>query len=207
MHGRLKEKFGPFFDFDILTPREAFRALICQVKGFREALAEGHYRIVRGKLTSGLEIGLEEIDLMFGRCKSLHVVPVVVGAEKTGGIGKIVLGVVLIGAAFALSGPGGLGATAFAIGSYAVTYASIAGVGVALTLAGVASLLTPAFKPPDISQQEDQKPSYLFNGPVNAASQGNPIPLVYGKIRAGSVVVSTGITTEIVTDAGNPASG
>jgi predicted phage tail protein len=207
LHGKLKEKFGQFFDFDIATPREALRALISQLKGFRAAMNEGHYRIVRGALEGGMDLDVDQIDLAFGRCREFHIIPVVAGADKAGGLGKIVLGVVLVAAAVALSGPGGLGAAAFSIGSYAVTYGSIAGVGVALTLAGVASLLTPTFKTPDIGQTEDQKPSYLFNGPVNVANQGNPIPLVYGRIRCGSVVVSTGITTEIITDGGNPPAG
>ncbi len=48
------------------------------------------------------------------------------------------------------------------------------------------------FTPPD------QRNSFLFNGAKNVSTQGVAVPLVYGKMRTGSVVVSAGINTEEV---------
>lgn len=42
----------------------------------------------------------------------------------------------------------------------------------------------------------DQRPSFIFRGPTNVIEQGTPVPLVYGKMRTGSVVVSAGIISE-----------
>ena len=53
---------------------------------------------------------------------------------------------------------------------------------------------------PDFGELEspDQRSSFIFNGAVNISSQGTPVPLVYGQMRTGSVVVSAGINTEEV---------
>jgi predicted phage tail protein len=39
----------------------------------------------------------------------------------------------------------------------------------------------------------DRKPSFLFYGAVNASTQGTAVPLVYGRMRVGSVVISAGV--------------
>lgn len=44
----------------------------------------------------------------------------------------------------------------------------------------------------------DQKPSFAYNGPVNTSEQGLSIPLVYGQMRVGSIIVSAGIVSEEV---------
>jgi predicted phage tail protein len=42
----------------------------------------------------------------------------------------------------------------------------------------------------------DNRPSFVFNGPVNVQEQGGPMPLVYGRFRTGSVVGSAGLAVE-----------
>ena len=32
-----------------------------------------------------------------------------------------------------------------------------------------------------------------FNGPVNTVSQGNPVPVGYGRLKIGSAVISSGL--------------
>ena len=43
------------------------------------------------------------------------------------------------------------------------------------------------------ADRPDNKPSYAFDGPLNTTAQGNPVPLAYGKILAGSQVISAGL--------------
>jgi len=57
----------------------------------------------------------------------------------------------------------------------------------------VTSLIMQAiFKPPKAKEQEKTN-SYLFTGTQNVAAQGVPVPLGYGRMRVGSVVVSAAV--------------
>lgn len=195
--GRLAREFGPSFKLDVVSPAEAVRALCYMVPGFEQAVKEGEYRVTRERdLKPEFEIDETELALAFGRANGLIIEPVPTGSKKSG-IGKIILGVVLIGAAFFFSG-GALGATAFSLGGTSISFSQIALAGVSLLLNGVSSLLTSSPKPkaPATRSETRETKSFLFEGPQNVASQGNPVPLVYGQAFVGSVVVSTGISTE-----------
>ncbi|MYC11881.1 MAG: hypothetical protein F4X59_17395 [Holophagales bacterium] len=65
---------------------------------------------------------------------------------------------------------------------------------------GSAAALTKLVVPdvPEIPDTEHLDPERrtLFSGPVNSIAQGGAVPLIYGKIRVGSTVVSGGITQE-----------
>jgi predicted phage tail protein len=73
------------------------------------------------------------------------------------------------------------------------------GIGASLALGGVAQLLTPT---PTISQgvdsATDPRRSYSFSGIQNVSRQGIPVPVIYGEVFTGSVVISAGINTEEV---------
>jgi len=86
-----------------------------------------------------------------------------------------------------------------------ITWAIIAIVG--LTAATI--LLRPKIKTPSANDRQDQKTSFVFDGPVNVTEQGHPVPLVYGQVRTGSVVVSAGIETTDLTEVvlGQPNGG
>lgn len=201
LHGALKARYGGPFLLNVSTPVETIRALCSQLKGFEETIREGAYRLVRGDLKTGMQLCEDELLFNLGKAKEFHIVPVPAGAKR-GGAGKIILGVALVGITLAAPGVGFAGAwNGATIGGIAggVTYGSVVGgLGVSLILSGVSSLLTPTPQVQDYSQRErpDQRPSFLFNGPVNTAEQGLPVPLVYGQVRTGSVVVSAGITTD-----------
>ena len=53
-------------------------------------------------------------------------------------------------------------------------------------------IMKALFKPPK-PKEERQTRSYLFSGPENTAAQGIPVPLGYGRLRVGSVVVSASL--------------
>ncbi len=44
--------------------------------------------------------------------------------------------------------------------------------------------------------EPEQKTSHLFDRPINVTEQGGPVPLVYGRFRVGSTIVSAGIGVE-----------
>jgi predicted phage tail protein len=69
-------------------------------------------------------------------------------------------------------------------------------IGVSLAIHGVAQLLAPAPTTNNASAAVDQRQSFLFGGQSNISAQGGPVPLVYGRMRVGSVMVSAGVVTE-----------
>ncbi len=86
----------------------------------------------------------------------------------------------------------------------AITAASVAQFGLAMVIGGITQLL---FKPPkpNIGSRSEDKASYNFNGAVNVSQQGNVVPVGYGRLRVGSLVISANIQTwDIPTDAPPP---
>ncbi len=131
-------------------------------------------------------ISLEQLAEPAGDC--ITFAPVMAGA-KSGGILQTILGVTLIVAASIATG--GI-ASAFAAG--AGVWGTVASVGVAMTLGGVAQMLSPQPKVSTNADSSSNQGSYVFSGAVNTTAQGNPVPRGYGRMIIGSAVISAGIT-------------
>lgn len=191
LHGSLKP-FGSRYDLYVEDAAEAVRALCHQLKGFRAALQNGSF-----KLRSGNKIlepnGLEQT-LRDQQHKTLHITPVVAGAGGgNGGLFQAVVGATLISAAFWTGGwaLAGLKASTFAT--------SMALMGTSMIFGGLAQLLTktPKF---DSGASSDSLTSTSFSSLSNVASNGQPIPLIYGELMVGSLVISQGIVSYAVQD-------
>ena len=52
----------------------------------------------------------------------------------------------------------------------------------------------------DETKKED---SFAFSGPSNPTEQGNPLPLIYGRVMCGAIPASAGIDVEDI-GAGTP---
>lgn len=196
LHGRLRAFGGPH-RLHVATAAEAVRALCEQLPGLRAMLLRGSWRLIRNRAS----IGERELGIGLGSARELHLLPVARGRGR--GAGKILLGAVIIAGAFlaapaAAAGTGFLGANmgATAIGALGLTYGNIAMFGVSLLLSGVAQMLSPQPKAPKPFEPADRQSSFLFEQPVNVSSQGHPVPLVYGRFRTGSVVVSAALEAE-----------
>ncbi len=75
--------------------------------------------------------------------------------------------------------------------------AALAGnIGIALTLSGVAQMLSPTRE--DTSNNEDKSISFGFNTIQNVSRAGLPVPIVYGEMVVGSLVISAGLDVEKV---------
>lgn len=216
LHGELGDKYGKEFTLAVDTPGEAVRALITQLRGLEADIRKGEFVCVRGALDSGLECEEPHLYLTFGGLKDFHIMPAAGGRGEGGG--KILLGIALIaatvftaGAALGAIGIGiGTGIGSFGIMGFAgaafgmatiggVSLGAMALVGGGLLIAAGAAQSLAAI--PDAGDygarnEVDQRPGYLFNGAVNTGEQGGACPLVFGRIMAGSVVVSAGIATE-----------
>ncbi|MEN6621498.1 MAG: hypothetical protein ABFD50_08125 [Smithella sp.] len=195
LYGYLKEQFGAEFRVDVNSPQQAISFLVRQVKGFKEAVKPGTFTIFRGDLKNKKtvrNIDEQETLIRFGKDQELHIIPIVSGA----GSGfrnalKIINGIAFIGVGLL-----------FAAAGLAPVGLAFISIGVGLIAQGTAGLLTPAQRVTptayDSREPADQRTSFLFNGAVNKTEQGGPVPLVYGRIRAGSVVVSAGLSAEAI---------
>ena len=192
-YGNLKQ-FGMEFKLDVRDTAEAIRALCTQIKGLRQALQQGYYKVRIGKDYLNPEALEQGLFYRLKKGKTIHFTPVISGAKR-GGIFNVVLGAVMIAAAF-VSGGAALAALGFS--SSAISMVGV--MGIALALSGVAQMLT---KTPtmDTSKREEQekKSSTAFSNLNNIVAQGKPVPLAYGLIRTGSLIISQGLETMTIT--------
>jgi len=176
---------------------DAVRFLISNFPKLEAHMANRYYKV----LVDNYEIDETEIHYPIGQ-SDISIVPVITGS---GGVGKALLGVAMIGIAIAAPGAGfmaggGLGfAGAGAMAGKFSMAAMIGNFGIALTLMGVSEMLFPLPKRQDFNDEEDPRISFSFSGVQNTSRAGTSHPICYGEIVCGSVVISAGIDTNQVT--------
>ena len=190
LYGELADFIGhKELDAVINSTAEAIRFLVTNFPKLEAHMADRHYKV----LVDDYDIDKNEIHNPIGQ-SDISIVPVIAGAG--GGLGKALLGVALIGLAFAV--PGSIAFTKAGITGGALSK-GLFGVGAALTLSGVSEMLFPLPKPQDFANEEDPRISFSFSGVQNTSRAGTSHPIVYGEIFTGSVVISAGIDTNQVT--------
>ena len=176
-YGSLKQ-FGSEFRLDCKTPAEVVQALTSQIPKLRQFIQQGLFTVRVGReyldnryLEQGLNQHLKDDS-------TVHFTPVLKGSKKAGLFQTIVGAVMVVVGAFT---------------SWAGGAALIAG-GIGLMAGGVAQMLT---KIPSMSTGKDaeRKQSTSFSNLSNMAAQGRPMPLAYGRIRVGSLIISQGVET------------
>ena len=103
----------------------------------------------------------------------------------------------MIGTAIATGGVS-LGLTGFtaatSAGSGAALAAAAGNIGIGLALTGVAGLLSPTVPTPETDN--DPRNNFSFSGVQNVGREGVPVPVAYGEVIVGSVVVSASLNVE-----------
>lgn len=176
-YGSLKQ-FGSEFNLDCKTPAEVVHALTSQIPKLRQFIQQGLFtvRVGREYLDNRyLEQGLNQ---HLKNNATVHFTPVLKGSKRAG------LFQTIVGAVMVVAG---------ALTSWAGGTMLIAG-GIGLMAGGVAQMLTkmPSMK---TGKEAEKKQSTSFSNLSNMAAQGRPVPLAYGRIRVGSLIISQGIET------------
>jgi predicted phage tail protein len=176
LYGFLGRRFGRVHRYDVASPAEAVRAMCATLKGFRKALVDGGaYRVLVGGKQS---LTVEEVPHPVSGRESIRIVPVIAGAGN--GAGQVILGAALVVAGFVFAQP------------------QLIYVGAAMVIGGAAQMLFASSTPKSTDRAENQ-PSYAFDGAVNTAAQGNPVPVLYGgPLIVGSQVISAGLSVEAI---------
>jgi len=198
VYGRLARFLGQrTFEAEINTPIDSFKFLLANFPHLERHMMEQTYQVKVGKTD------ISEDDLLdpLGQ-QEIKIVPVAVGAKKVfDSFTKVITGVALV-AAVGLTGGfasgvtfSGLGFTAGAGAGLGASLAAAAGnFGIYLALSGAAEMLTPVPRPPGVSD-DPQSQNFSFSGVQNTSRAGTALPIIYGEIFAGSLVVSAGIDT------------
>jgi predicted phage tail protein len=132
---------------------------------------------------------------LFLGCRKLVIAPIISGG---GTIGRILVGVALVALAFIpIAGQAAFAGFVAAKGAFAIGSGILFSLGTSLVLSGIASLLTPPVSNP--KSDTDKKDSFLFDRAAELTTQGNPVPILYGRFLAGSpLIISSAITTQQV---------
>jgi len=210
LYGELAKFIGhKEFEVQVHNLPQAISFLVNNFPEVEKYMTPKHYQVKIGNY----EINEDELDYPIGQ-QDIHIVPVISGAG--GGFRNILLGGLLIGASFFFPGAGLFGTQSFggalAAGSAsAVPFVGATGVagsllgtaigtglsaiGASMVLNGVGEMLYPTQQ---ASFEDNPQISFNFSGTQNTARAGTPVPIVYGEIFTGSVVISGDVDTEAV---------
>ena len=196
LYGSLKEITGHGeLEAHVTNTGDCISFLLMNWPELRGHMRDQYYQV----LTDGNNVGEEQLDYPFA--KEIKIVPVITGAGEN--FGRILLGAVLIGAAFvtgggslAWTGAGFGAATGATMTSGLAMSAALGNIGLALALGGVANILFPPAK--EDEREDDPRISFAFGGTPNVVRAGTTHPIVYGEIFTGSTVISASVKTEEV---------
>ena len=182
------------FEVKVETLSQAVSFLINNFAGIEEYMNPKYYQVKVGNYL----IDETEIHHPIGQ-EDIHFVPVIQGAGR--GLGKILLGGALIALSFGVGGV--FSAPLIQSGTFSFAAAGLGakaafGIGAGLLLSGVSDMLFPVPKLPDFNSEQDPRISFNFSGTQQTTRAGTPVPLVYGEIFTGSVVISGAVDTEQV---------
>ena len=199
LYGELAEFVGhKEFEIQVDSLAKAVSFLVNNFPQIEKYMNPQYYQVKVGNYA----VNKDEIHHPIGQ-EDIHIVPVIAGAGR-GGLGKVLLGAALIAGAFIInpalsfsfkSGVTGFGTLSGVSG--AITKAAVY-LGGALVLQGVSEMLFPLPKPKEFKSEEDPQLSFSFSGTQNTSRAGTPVPIVYGEIVTGSVVISGAIDTQQV---------
>lgn len=185
LYGALGRRFGRIHRLAVDSVAEAMRALCVLLDGFERYLldhSEPGYRVWSGRVN----VGEDDLAKPVGSRDVIRVVPVVTGAKRQG-LGQTIVGAVLVVAGTVISGA--------SYGWAAPVGNALISAGVAMMIGGVIQMVSPQRKSDGTESSTRDAPSYSFNGPVNVDAEGGCVPVLYGEMVVGSVVISGGIRT------------
>jgi len=203
LYGELAKFIGhKEFEIKVHSLPQAISFLVNNFPEVEAYMNPKHYQVKIGNY----EINEDELNFPIGQ-QDIHIIPVISGAGD--GFGRFLLGAALIGASFFFPGAGLFGTTGlFGAGTAGVVGVSSTGVllgtaigtglsaiGAGLVLQGVGEMLYPTQNP---EFEDNPQISFNFAGTQNTARAGTPVPIVYGEIFTGSVVISGDVDTEAV---------
>jgi len=181
VYGRLAELVGWHVSYaDVKNMKDVYKYLVCNYPEIESHLKQNMYRI-----TINNDVIKTEDDLLINSEGEIRMIPLVSGAWFW-------VAAAFFGAGAAATAVGG--AVFLAIGS------ALTAIGTSMAIGGVTNMLFPQQQPNvgDVSSglsETDARVNYSFSGIQNVSRAGVCIPLIYGEVFTGSIVVSSGTDT------------
>tara|TARA_R100001510_G_scaffold28685_2_gene25377 strand:+ start:467 stop:1081 length:615 start_codon:yes stop_codon:yes gene_type:complete len=196
LYGELANFIGhKEFEIKVHNLPQAISFLVNNFPEVEKYMSPKYYQVKIGNY----QINKDEINFPIGQ-QDIHIIPVISGAGGDA-FNQFLLGGLLIGASFFFPGAGlfgttgllGAGVAGTGIGTLIGT--GISAIGAGLLIQGVSDMLFPTEDP---TNEDNPQISFNFSGTQNTARAGTPVPIVYGEIFTGSVVISGDIDTVAV---------
>ena len=186
VYGRLRQFLGQSqFEVAVNNPRQAFAFLIANFPEVENHMTNQLYKVKMGDL----EITDDLLELRGNG--DIKIIPIAVGAKG------IVIGGLLTAGGAAV-GSTLLGSTLLAT----VVSSGLTAVGTSMLIDGVTSIIAPTPQVPNLNAADslsDNDPNvqanFGFNSITNTTRAGVPVPIIYGEVFTGSIVISSGIDT------------
>jgi len=190
VYGKLRQFLGKsYFMAAVKSPQQAMSFLVANFQGVQKHMNDQLYKVKMGG-----RVITEEYLSMSGQ-GDIQIIPIAIGSAP------IIIGAGLIGGAAAVGAAVG-GVIGGALVTSLVT-TTLTTIGTSMVIGGVVDLLSPQNPISDISSVSDIDPairgSYSFSGIQNVSSSGVPIPIIYGAVFSGSIIISSGTdSTQVV---------
>ena len=181
VYGRLAELVGWHVNYaDVKNMKDVYKYLVCNYPEIEPHLKQNMYRI-----TINNDVIKTKDELLINSEGEIRMIPIVSGAW--------------FWVAAALIG-GGAAAAASSIAVVATLGTALLTTGVSMAVSGVTNMLFPQQQPTvgDVPQglsETDTRVNYSFSGIQNVSRSGVCVPLIFGEVYTGSIVVSSGTDT------------
>ena len=181
VYGRLAELVGWHVSYaDVKNMKDVYKYLVCNYPEIEPHLKQNMYRI-----TINNDVIKTKDELLINSEGEIRMIPIVSGAWFW------------IAAAFI---GGGAAAAASSIAIVATLGSVLLTTGISMAVSGVTNMLFPQQQPtvgdvPNGLSETDSRVNYSFNGIQNVSRSGVCIPLIFGEVYTGSIVVSSGTDT------------
>jgi predicted phage tail protein len=209
LHGSLGDKYGEHHRFEVSTIAEFVQAMFCFHKDFIDFIANDSWLILSGRPGSFIVMTEDMLDMQLGNTNEVHISPSISGSGggDNKGVLQTVAGAAIAIVAVAASVYTGGGSLAL-YGGMSVSYSSMAMMGGLMMLGGVSQLIAKSPKGKDAIGSES-KNSFILGGVQNVTEEGACLPVQFGRVRYGGIVVSAGLSVEQINawDGNVPAAG
>jgi len=184
VYGNLRLFLGrSYFEAAVKSPKEAVSFLTANFEGVQKHMNEQIYKVKLGG-----KVVTEEYLSMSGE-GDIQIIPVATGSLP------VVLGIGALAGGSALTTAFTTGISGFLLGT--VLGGGLTAIGSSLVIGGITDLIAPQKPVPSTSDVSGIDPnirgSYSFNNIQNVSSSGVPVPILYGLVYSGSIVINSGI--------------
>ena len=170
--GDIGDKFGHAWSMNVANYSELIRLIDCQTEGFKQYLINAEENGIGFVFQRAGEYINDESELLLSLNDEDIILTAVPLGSKGGfmasGIGKIILGIIIVVIGYFTYGAGT--EMAMALGGQMMAMGGM------MILQGITQLLAPT------SESDKKEEGWLMSGSANTVAQGQPVPLCYGEL-------------------------